>query len=148
MFYFRSDGTCRLCHISCGLLTSVVEKVIETFKEFTTASKIRFTLVRINTFGEELFGDPNVLRSYYYAISKITVGGYCKCNGHANNCDNPITTSNGVNRVCSCEHNTEGEDCERCKPLYNNKPWAFATSEDANECEKCDCNKCIKNFLS
>ena len=45
-----------------------------------------------------------------------------------------------MNRVCSCEHNTEGEDCERCKPLFNNKPWAFATSQNANECEECDCN--------
>ena len=41
---------------------------------------------------------------------------------------------------CECEHNTQGVDCNECKPLYNNKPWSFATSEDAHECEMCECN--------
>jgi laminin, gamma 1 len=32
------------------------------------------TLNRLNTFGDEVFGDPQVLKSYYYAISDISVG--------------------------------------------------------------------------
>ena len=32
-------------------------------------------LNRLNTFGDELFGDDKVLRSYYYAITDFTVGG-------------------------------------------------------------------------
>lgn len=40
----------------------------------------------MNTFGDEIFGDSRVLRSYYYGISDIAVGGRCKCNGHANQC--------------------------------------------------------------
>jgi laminin, gamma 1 len=40
----------------------------------------------MNTFGDEIFGDNRVLRSYYYAISDFAVGGRCKCNGHANEC--------------------------------------------------------------
>ena len=53
--------------------------------------------------------------------------------------------SSGCNYVfrtgaCQCEHNTQGVDCQECKPLYNNKPWSFATTQDAHECEKCECN--------
>ena len=42
--------------------------------------------------------------------------------------------------VCNCQHNTEGADCQTCKPLYNNKPWSRATSDQAQECELCNCN--------
>ncbi len=34
----------------------------------------------------QVFGDPKVLRSYYYAITDFTVGGRCQCNGHATHC--------------------------------------------------------------
>ena len=40
-----------------------------------TATDIRITLDRMNTFGDEIFGDPQVLKSYYYAISDFSVGG-------------------------------------------------------------------------
>lgn len=43
-------------------------------------------LDRLNTFGDEVFGDPQVLRSYFYAISDIAVGARCKCNGHSDSC--------------------------------------------------------------
>jgi len=39
------------------------------------ATDIRIVLNRINTFRDEVFGDPNVLRSYFYAISDLAVGG-------------------------------------------------------------------------
>ncbi len=29
----------------------------------------------MNTFGDEIFGDEQVLRSYFYAISDLSVGG-------------------------------------------------------------------------
>ena len=47
----------------------------DLLKEWVTATDIRITLNRLNTFGDEVFGDPKVLRSYYYAISDIAVGG-------------------------------------------------------------------------
>lgn len=47
----------------------------QDLKEWVTATAIKITLNRLNTFGDELFGDPKVLRSYYYAISDISVGG-------------------------------------------------------------------------
>lgn len=43
--------------------------------EWVTATDIRITLNRLNTFGDEVFNDPLVLKSYYYAISGIAVGG-------------------------------------------------------------------------
>ncbi|GLH05169.1 Netrin-A [Gryllus bimaculatus] len=55
-------------------------------QEWVTATDIRITLDRLNTFGDEVFGDPQVLQSYFYAISDFAVGARCKCNGHANEC--------------------------------------------------------------
>lgn len=39
---------------------------------------IRISLVRMNSYGDEIFRDPRVLKSYYYAISDFAVGGRCK----------------------------------------------------------------------
>ena len=39
-----------------------------------TATEIKIVLNRLNTFGDEVFGDPNVLKSYFYAISDFAVG--------------------------------------------------------------------------
>ena len=47
----------------------------EELKEWVTATDIKITLNRLNTFGDEYFRDPKVLRSYFYAISDISVGG-------------------------------------------------------------------------
>lgn len=44
-------------------------------QEWVTATDIRISLKRLNTFGDEVFGDPKVLKSYYYAITDFTVGG-------------------------------------------------------------------------
>lgn len=102
------------------------------------ASKIRIVLNRINTFGDELFQDQHVLQSYYYAISDFVVGGKCLCNGHADNCNKTSIVTQ--NPVCDCKHNTSGDDCDRCLPLFNNKPWRRATTRNVGACEECDCN--------
>ena len=67
---------------------------------------------------------------YFYALSELAVGGRCKCNGHASRC---IIDKMG-RYTCDCKHNTAGPDCETCKPFHYDKPWARATSEDANAC--------------
>uniref|UniRef100_A0A1A9ZI94 Laminin N-terminal domain-containing protein n=1 Tax=Glossina pallidipes TaxID=7398 RepID=A0A1A9ZI94_GLOPL len=66
-----------------------------------------------------------------YAVSDFSVGGRCKCNGHASKC---ITDHHGM-LVCECKHNTAGRDCERCKPFHFDRPWGRATARDANECK-------------
>jgi coxsackievirus/adenovirus receptor len=49
----------------------------EVLHDWVTATSIKISLVRMNSFGDEVFRDPRVLRSYYYAISDFAVGGRC-----------------------------------------------------------------------
>ncbi|XP_030079386.1 netrin-A isoform X1 [Drosophila hydei] len=72
----------------------------------------------------------------HYAVSDFSVGGRCKCNGHASKCSPDASGQ----LSCECRHNTDGRDCERCKPFYFDRPWGRATAREANECKKCNCN--------
>ncbi|KAK2819369.1 hypothetical protein Q5P01_024930 [Channa striata] len=105
-------------------------------QEWVTATDLLISLDRLNTFGDEFFKDAKVLRSYFYAISDFSVGGRCKCNGHASEC---VEGEHG-GLVCSCQHHTVGADCQRCHPFYQDRPWARATGDSANECLKCNCS--------
>ena len=49
--------------------------VCGSLQEFVTATDIRITLNRINTYGDEVFQVRKVLQSYFYAISDFAVGG-------------------------------------------------------------------------
>ncbi|XP_018901355.2 laminin subunit gamma-1 isoform X1 [Bemisia tabaci] len=109
-------------------------------QEWVTATDILITLNRLNTFGDEVFGDPEVLKSYFYAIADIAVGARCKCNGHASECVATTAYDGTVRRTCQCQHNTAGPDCNECLPFYNDAPWARATSFGAHECKACNCN--------
>lgn len=57
------------------LLFMCVLSFFASWQEWVTATDIRVTLNRLNTFGDEVFNDPKVLKSYYYAISDFAVGG-------------------------------------------------------------------------
>ncbi|KAF4077009.1 hypothetical protein AMELA_G00203100 [Ameiurus melas] len=48
----------------------------------------------------------------------MKVGPRCKCNLHASQC----TLLDG-NLQCVCEHNTTGQDCQRCKKGFKAKIW-------------------------
>ena len=111
----------------------------EVLQEWVTATAVRIELVRLNTFGDEVFKDPKVLKSYYYAISDFAVGGRCKCNGHASHCVHSTGEGQQV-LVCDCKHHTTGADCQQCDPFHQDRPWRAATSDDANEC--------LRKFLS
>ncbi|KAF6021667.1 LanB2 [Bugula neritina] len=104
-------------------------------QEFVTATAIQIRLRRLNTFGDEVFEDTSVLQSYYYAVSEISVGGKCKCNGHANECVQTNSLDGNSRLVCQCQHNTTGPDCNQCLRTHNDKPWAPATILDANVCQ-------------
>ncbi|XP_018655123.1 putative netrin [Schistosoma mansoni] len=103
---------------------------------------------------------PKSKTPVHFSFSDLSIGGRCKCNGHANRCirdrivGTGITTdNNGQTKSqwgplrCDCQHNTEGADCERCSPGYLDRPWARGTSESANDCKPCQCgnhtNQCI-----
>ncbi|XP_016157540.1 PREDICTED: netrin-3 isoform X2 [Ficedula albicollis] len=73
---------------------------------------------------------------YYYAVGELQVGGRCKCNGHAARC----VKDKEQKLVCDCKHNTEGPECDRCKPFHYDRPWQRASAREANECLACDCH--------
>ncbi|XP_017464259.1 PREDICTED: laminin-like protein lam-2, partial [Rhagoletis zephyria] len=107
----------------------------EALQNFVTANEIRIVLNNMNTFGDEIFGDEQVLRSYFYAISDLSVGGICKCNGHASRCVPASEPSTRRRLACACEHNTAGADCEKCLPFFNDQPWRRATVKNAYACQ-------------
>lgn len=109
-------------------------------QEWVQATDLRISLDRPNTFGDELFGDDQVLKSYYYAIADVAVGARCTCNGHAGECVNSTSPDGRSRRICRCEHNTAGPDCNECLPFYNDAPWGRATTQDVHECKPCSCN--------
>ncbi|KAM4712242.1 netrin-4 isoform 3-T3 [Anableps anableps] len=47
-----------------------------------------------------------------------------------------------VHGKCVCRHNTAGDHCEHCAPLYNDRPWqpADGLTGAPHECRKCKCN--------
>jgi len=104
--------------------------------EWVTATDIRISLNRLNTFGDEVFNDPQVLKSYYYAISGIAVGGRCKCHGHASKCSLQQQENFEDRLVCECRHFTTGVNCDQCLPFYNDAPWQPANQNNANECKR------------
>jgi len=64
-------------------------------------------------------------------------GCRCWCNLHGREC---APSSDGGRLVCVCQHNTAGDSCEKCLPLYNNRPWQAGSylpypNGTANECQ-------------
>ncbi|CAD5123124.1 DgyrCDS11497 [Dimorphilus gyrociliatus] len=85
-------------------------------------------------------------RHKYYGISEFIVTGRCDCNGHASTCD---MTKKPY--VCSCETSsfTEGLKCDRCKAMYNKKPFRRGNQRLAYNCQPCECHShatsCVYN---
>lgn len=52
-------------------------------------------------------------------------------------CETFIAGLNGERTwVCECKHFTDGQDCEKCLPFYNDAPWGRATSKNVHECKR------------
>ncbi|KAG8439591.1 hypothetical protein GDO86_005687 [Hymenochirus boettgeri] len=67
----------------------------------------------------------------------------CKCNGHAESChfdlDIWLTSGNHTGGVCdNCQHNTEGPQCQRCKPGFFRDLKIPFSKVDA--CKACSCH--------
>lgn len=105
-------------------------------QDWVTATDIRVVFSRPHLFrdlgsrdaGEEEGGTSST--PYYYAVGELQVGGRCKCNGHAARC----VKDKEQKLVCDCKHNTEGPECDRCKPFHYDRPWQRASAREANEC--------------
>ncbi|XP_040890182.1 netrin-4 [Toxotes jaculatrix] len=83
-----------------------------------------------------------------YAIYTLLARGTCLCHGHAEHCV-PYNSSQDagqdndmVSGRCLCTHHTAGDHCEKCAPLYNDRPWrpANGSSGEPNPCQKCECH--------
>ncbi|KFQ92965.1 Laminin subunit gamma-3, partial [Nipponia nippon] len=111
-------------------------------QEWVTVTDLLISLNRLNTFGDDIFKDPKVLQSYYYAISDFSVGGSCQRDGGADVGQrhqwHPLGAARGL--CCMCPSQAGGIDCERCQPFYQDRPWARGTAEAANECLPCNCS--------
>ncbi|XP_019643140.1 PREDICTED: laminin subunit gamma-1-like [Branchiostoma belcheri] len=129
---------------------SNVEGILEkfendTFRELFVFTDLRIQLLYPATDGTEVSSDLLSKLQNYYTISNIDFVARCYCNLHGLYCNNTM---------CECQHNTAGPSCERCLPLYNNRPWRRGSylpqpGGTANECQKCNCNdhadSCVYN---
>ncbi|KAL6739145.1 hypothetical protein Aduo_012631 [Ancylostoma duodenale] len=68
----------------------------------------------------------------------------CECNGHAARChfDRAVYQASGYQSggVCDdCQHNTQGKNCEQCKPFFYRDPQRAIS--DPYVCLPCSCDK-------
>ncbi|KAM7018460.1 netrin-G2 isoform 2-T2 [Tautogolabrus adspersus] len=102
-------------------------------RDFFTFTNLRLRLLRPALGGTYVQRD-NLLK-YFYAISNIDVPARCKCNLHASQC-----VLRDATLQCECDHNTSGQDCQRCGPGFNPRIWKPASylplpTGTANTCE-------------
>ncbi|KAK6307053.1 hypothetical protein J4Q44_G00222010 [Coregonus suidteri] len=99
---------------------------------------VQATQVRIHLSGQYHTQNTGVpQRHRYYGVNEITISGRCECHGHADQCDTSVTPYR-----CAClpESHTEGRNCQRCAPLYNDKPFRSGDQVQAYSCRPCDCH--------
>ena len=66
--------------------------------------------------------------THYYAVNEIKLYGSCLCNGHSSECEiikqvqyDKQDIRRMSHAMCMCQHFTDGDNCERCLPLYNDR---------------------------
>ncbi|KAI1240568.1 hypothetical protein IHE44_0008996 [Lamprotornis superbus] len=98
---------------------------------------VKATQVRIHLRGQYHTNEPWVnFRHRYYGVNEVTVSGRCNCHGHADDCD---TAMKPYKCLCVKESYTEGNNCDHCLPLYNDKPFRPGDQVHAHNCKPCQC---------
>ncbi|XP_074120778.1 usherin [Sminthopsis crassicaudata] len=104
---------------------------------------VKATQIRIHLLGQYHTTESSVnFRHRYYGVNEITISGRCNCHGHANDCD---MASKPYRCLCSQDSYTEGRNCDRCLPLYNDKPFHQGDQIHAFNCKPCQCNNHSKS---
>ncbi|XP_068088985.1 usherin isoform X3 [Hyperolius riggenbachi] len=104
-------------------------------QEFVKASKVRIQLLgQYYTTGTEV--STVSFRHRYYALSEIAISGRCNCHGHATACDTSVSP---YKCMCDVTSYTDGNNCDRCLPLFNNKPFRQGDQVNAFNCRPCLC---------
>ncbi|XP_045892038.1 netrin-G2 isoform X2 [Micropterus dolomieu] len=91
-------------------------ETMKGLRDFFTFTNLRLRLLRPALGGTYVQRD-NLLK-YFYAISNIDVPARCKCNLHASQC-----VLRDATLQCECDHNTSGQDCQRCSQGFNSRSW-------------------------
>uniref|UniRef100_A0A8C5E5B5 Serine-rich adhesin for platelets-like n=1 Tax=Gouania willdenowi TaxID=441366 RepID=A0A8C5E5B5_GOUWI len=117
-------------------------ETVRGLRDFFSFTNLRLRLLRPALGGT--FVQPDNLLKYFYAISDISVPARCVCNLHAEQC-----VLSDATLQCACEHNTQGQDCERCRRGFESQPWRAGSylpvgTGSANRCTHkhthCECN--------
>ncbi|KAM7423873.1 hypothetical protein PAMA_000303 [Pampus argenteus] len=99
---------------------------------------VHATQVRIHLSGQYHTRATGVnQRHNYYAINEVTISGRCECHGHADHCDTSVTP---YRCLCLPETHTEGNNCQHCAPLYNDKPFRQGDQLQPMSCRPCQCH--------
>ncbi|XP_061670381.1 usherin isoform X4 [Syngnathoides biaculeatus] len=104
----------------------------------TLQKMVHATEVRLHLKGQYYTGAAEVdQRHRHYAIKEITISGRCECHGHADHCDTSVSP---YRCLCLPESHTEGNNCQRCAPLYNDKAFRPGDQFQPMNCRPCQCN--------
>ncbi|XP_036133319.1 usherin [Molossus molossus] len=99
---------------------------------------VKATQIRLHFQGQYYTDETPVSHGHrYYAVNEITITGRCQCHGHARACD---TRRRPYRCLCAQESFTEGPHCDRCLPLYNDKPFRQGDPVHAFNCKPCQCH--------
>lgn len=124
----------------------------DAVQDMINITNLRINFTQLHTLGDDLVDNrPEVIEKYYYAMYDMVVRGSCHCFGHASRCvpadgmegRRQMFENENVKEVfgkCECTHNTEGNNCERCRPFYHALKWRPSTPADVFECKLCNCN--------
>ncbi|XP_045894612.1 laminin subunit beta-4 [Micropterus dolomieu] len=127
----------------------IVNPYAQKIQDLITLTNIRVNFTRLFTLGDTLLGRRrrNPQDKYYYALYNMVVRGSCFCNGHASQCT-PVDRGRGdvftqtgmVHGRCVCQHNTAGENCEKCQDFHHDTPWRPGGVNTVNICRRCNCH--------